>query len=134
MNQEQPKHPLLESHTIWVMLGVAILIDVLEILLDAVLAGWLLIPIPYIVYIPWFWKYGLGPLELWRRRKGTIAGGFAFELVTLGIMPAATYTVARIAFSYRQEQLAAEAKRKKDEAEKAKSQSADSKGDANIAA
>lgn len=103
MPPQEPQQPKpgeqLESHTIWLMIGVALFYDAAQALLDLVGIGWLLVPVAYFHFWLWFKFHDINFFSA--KRGATIGVGAALEFVTAGIMPAMTFTVARIALDYK---------------------------------
>lgn len=103
MPPQQPQQPKpaqqLESSTIWLMIGVALFYDAAQALLDLVGIGWLLVPVAYFHFWLWFKLHGISFFSA--KRGATIGVGAALEVVTAGIMPAMTFTVAKIALDYK---------------------------------
>jgi hypothetical protein len=98
--QEQPKPgPQLDTSTIWFMIGVALLFDAIQALLDLIAIGWIFVPVAYFTFWLWFKFKGINFFSA--KRGAVIGAGVAFELLTAGILPAMTFTVARIALDYK---------------------------------
>ena len=87
----------LKTTTIWLMVGVALLFDAVQILFSWFGGGWLLIPIQYGTFILWFKLQGISFLSM-KRAPSLVIGGFV-ETLTAGIFPAFTAVVARVAFT-----------------------------------
>lgn len=91
MPPQTPKQPELKSHTIALMVAVALFFDLVQLALGWVLLGWLVIPIFYLTYIVWFKMHGLNFLSL--KRAWAQGTGLFLELITAGIIPAFTFIV-----------------------------------------
>jgi hypothetical protein len=98
--------PQLESGTIWLMIAVALFYDALQALLDLIAIGWLFVPVAYMHFWLWFKLKGIDFFSA--KRASTIGAGMVFELLTAGILPAMTFTVARIAFDHKVKQAGAQ--------------------------
>lgn len=95
MPDEQNKG--LKSTTIWLMIGVALLFDVLQTALSYLFLGWLMIPVFYLTYWMWFKIHGVSFLTL--KRAPTQAVGAFLEVISAGIIPAFTFIVVRVAIT-----------------------------------
>ena len=103
MDQQQ-KQTGLKSATIWLMIGVALLFDALQIAFSWIGLGLLLIPIEYGTFWLWFKFNGINFFSM--KRVKALGIGALFEIATAGIFPAFTAVVARIAFTSKIKQVA----------------------------
>lgn len=93
--ENQPKQ--LKDTTIGLMIAVALFYDALSWLLTFILMGWIVIPLFYLTFMFWFKLHGISFLSM--KRAPTHIIGFALEAFTLGIAPAMTAVVARVALT-----------------------------------
>ena len=97
-----PQQKGLKSATVWLMVGVALFLDGIQILLQFIplvgqTLGWLIVGVEYGTYIFWFRLHGISFLSI--KRAPTLGIGALVEMATAGIFPAFTAVVARIAFT-----------------------------------
>lgn len=81
------------------MVGVALLYDVLQALLDLVAMGWLLVPVAYLHFWLWFKMHGI---KFFTPKGAKHFGiGVFFEIISLGILPGFTYNVLMVCLEYK---------------------------------
>ncbi len=81
------------------MVCVALLYDVLQILLDFIGAGWLLVPVAYLHFSLWFYLHGIKFFS--GKRIKSLGAGALLEFITAGIIPATTFNVLFVALDYK---------------------------------
>lgn len=88
----------LKKTTIWLMIAVALLFDALQAILLAVGVGWFVPFVSYPTFGLWFMFHGLNFFAL--KRAPTLGIGAIIELIPgIDMLPAFTFTVARIALA-----------------------------------
>ena len=97
-----PQQKGLKNTVIWLMIGVALFLDGIQILLQSIplvgqTLGWLIVGVEYGTYIFWFRLHGISFLSI--KRAPTLGIGALVEMATAGIFPAFTAVVARIALT-----------------------------------
>lgn len=98
--EEEKKEKGLTNTTIGLMVTVALFLDVLQVLLNFLLMGWLVPIFFYGIFWLWFRMRGLSFFSL--KRAPTLGIGAVIELIPwVDDLPMFTFTVVRIALDYK---------------------------------
>lgn len=89
------QEPQLKSHTIALMIAVALLYDALQAILNFIFLGWLVSPAAFLTFYVWFKMNGIKFAT--PKRSGIMGAGFIIELIPiLNTLPAWTLAVVLI--------------------------------------
>lgn len=94
---EEKKEKGLKTTTVWLMIGVAIFFDTLQVLLDFLLMGWLVTIFASLTFYVWFKGHGISFMR--PKRFFAFGGGFLIDLIPILGWFAWTATVSYLALT-----------------------------------